>query len=95
MDQEMLEMFNLLIEKMDGFEKRMDVMEQRLDSKIDSVETRITVHMENNIGKRLDALSDGYKMNYEQHWETETRVDVLDEKVGTLEDRVSILEHVG
>lgn len=100
MDKDILDMFNLLIDKMDGMEKRLEEkldekLEKKLDEKLGQTERRIMIYAENNITKRLDALADGYKQNYEQNDITDTRVDMLNDKVGTLEDRVTLLEHAG
>lgn len=104
MDKDILDMFNLLIDKMDGMEKRLEEkldeklekkLDEKLDEKLGQTERRIMIYAENNITKRLDALADGYKQNYEQNDITDTRVDMLDDKVGTLEDRVTLLEHAG
>lgn len=69
-DAEMLEQFQMLTETV----SRM----------IDASEHRMKVYMENQIGKRIDSLFDGYKLTHEKQWELERETEKLKEQVSDL-----------
>ncbi|MBC8537271.1 hypothetical protein [Feifania hominis] len=64
-----------------------NLFERQMQATIDS-ETRINIKIENEIGKKIDALFDGYKLNFERHEELKDRVDSLEERVDRLETAV-------
>lgn len=77
-DAEMLEQFQMLTETV----SRM----------IDASEHRMKVYMENQIGKRIDSLFDGYKLTHEKQWELERETEKLKEQVSDLQNRLALLE---
>ena len=71
-DKELMEQFQTIIEMMGTLATKQDVRE---------AETRINIKIENELTRRLDALTDGYKLNHEKQYELERRVEAL-ENVG-------------
>lgn len=87
---------------MEGLEKRFDtkmeqqknefleVMQQQTDTMVGMIkdaETRINIKIENNIGKRIDSLFDGYKLAHEKQWELEHKMEELERRLERLENR--------
>lgn len=77
-DAETLEQFQMLTETV----SRM----------IDASEHRMKVYMENQIGKRIDSLFDGYKLTHEKQWELERETEKPKEQVSDLQNRLALLE---
>jgi hypothetical protein len=69
----------------------MDNMTTKDD--LNAVETRINIKIENEVTKRLDALTDGYKSVHEKQWELERQNEKLLALVDDLQVRVSALEN--
>ncbi len=59
---------------------------------IDDSERRMKVYMENQVGKRIDSLFDGYKLAHEKQWELERETEKLKEQVNDLQNRLALLE---
>jgi hypothetical protein len=87
---------------MDGLGKRIDVkleqqkndllevMQQQMDTMtgmIKDAETRINIKIENDVGKRIDSLFDGYKLAHEKQWELEHKMEELERRLERLENR--------
>lgn len=65
----------------------MQDLKRRMTTFEDSLEVQtvsINLNIENNIGKRLDALFDGYMLGSEKHELLERRVDIVEERVDRL-----------
>lgn len=77
-DPEMLEQFQILTDT--------------VAKMIDDSERRMKVYMENQVGKRIDGLFDGYKLAHEKQWELERETEKLKEVVENLQARLSLLE---
>lgn len=76
-----------LMEKMySDINKRFDILESKLDKKADKTDI---VRMENDHGKKLDALFDGYKQTHEKLQEHDKRFDNIESKLDNLSLRVS------
>lgn len=43
------------------------------------------VYVENQVGKRIDSLFDGYKLAHEKQWELERKVEQLEKRLEALE----------
>ena len=52
---------------------------------ISESEQRMKVYMENQVGKRIDSLFDGYKLAHEKQWELERKVEQLEKRLEALE----------
>lgn len=78
MDKEIMEMFQTIL-------TGMEQMERRLTDKIEDSEMRVSTKIENEITQRLNALTDGYKLNHEKQWELEHRVEDLESRIMRLE----------
>ena len=59
--------------------------ETRMMNEIQAAETRINIKIENEVGKRLDALTDGYKLTHEKQWELEKKLEALERRIERLE----------
>lgn len=92
MDQELKDVLNLMIKKIDKLDSKIDSVESnlnnkidqvenKLDKKIDQVETKIMFYVENNVTKKIESLFDGYKLTHEKQWELERRVDKLEQLI--------------
>ena len=77
-DPEMLEQFQILTDT--------------VAKMIDDSERRMKVYMENQVGKRIDSLFDGYKLAHEKQWELERETEKLKEQVNDLQTRLTMLE---
>ena len=96
MDNEMREMFQLLLEKIDSQDKRFDAQDKRFDAqdkrfealllKIDNYTRQVNLKIENDVSKRIDALFDGYKLTHEKQWELERKVNDLERRLEKLEN---------
>lgn len=62
-------------------------------SKIQDLETRISLKIENDITRRLDSLVDGYKLTHEKQWELEKRTQDLQDQISDLQTRLAALEN--
>lgn len=86
MDKDMLEQFQILIQGMAD-------MEQRLTTKMQEVETKINLKIENEVTKRIDSLFDGYKLVHEKQWELEHEHESMKAQMKELALRLSALEN--
>ena len=85
MDKEILDQLQMIIQGMDG-------MEQRLSKKIEDSETRTKVLIENEVGRKIEALFDGYKLTHEKQWELERETQRLKEQISDLQSRIAAIE---
>ena len=51
------------------------------------------IMIENDVTRRLDALTDGYKLNHEKQWELERQTKQLQVQMADLQDRIAALEN--
>lgn len=75
-------------------EDLMEVMQQQADtlvgmmeSKIEASQRETMVFIENNVGKRMDSLFDGYKLTHEKQWELEHRMEQAEKRLSKLENK--------
>ena len=94
MDVETKEMLQAIIAGMDGLEKRLnenikeEIIQQQSETTqamISESEQRMKVYVENQVGKRIDSLFDGYKLAHEKQWELERKVEQLEKRLEALE----------
>ena len=52
---------------------------------ISQTEQLMKVYVENQVGKRIDSLFDGYKLAHEKQWELERKVEQLEKRLEALE----------
>ena len=50
---------------------------------------KIEILIENNVTKRIDSLFDGYKLTHEKQYELERRIDMLEQIVADLQNRIA------
>ncbi|WP_368234433.1 hypothetical protein [Anaerotruncus rubiinfantis] len=79
MGKELLEQFQTIIDMMGKMATKEDIHD---------AEIRINTKIESEVTQRLDALTDGYKLNHEKQWE-------LERELADLKRRVERLENVG
>ncbi|RGX57041.1 hypothetical protein DWV16_01615 [Anaerotruncus sp. AF02-27] len=77
MDKELLEQFQTIIDMMGKMATKEDIHD---------AETRINTKIESEVTQRLDALTDGYKLNHEKQWELERELEALKRRVERLEN---------
>lgn len=94
MDQKLDALEKRMDQKMDQkIDALRDEMETMMDRKIEGLrrdtETMmedkirgVKILIENDVSKRIDALFDGYKLVYEKQHELETRLSIVEAKVG-------------
>ena len=102
MDAETREMFQAILAGMESMEKRLnqnledrtdnllEVIQQQADTlqgMIGDSEQRMKIYIENDVGKRIDSLFDGYKLAHEKQWELDRKVDQLEKRLEALESR--------
>lgn len=78
MDAETREMLQAIISGMEG-------LENRLNSKVEDEIRGVKVLIENDVGKRIEALFDGYKLSHEKQWELERKIEELEKRLERLE----------
>lgn len=78
MDAETKEMLQAILAGMDG-------LEEKINQKIETEIRGVKVLVENDVGKRIDSLFDGYKLAHEKQWELERRIEELEKRLARLE----------
>lgn len=78
--------FKMLESMYSEINKRFDSIESKLDQKADKADI---VWIENEHGKKLDALFDGYKQAFEKLQEHDNRFDHIENKLDNLFFKVS------
>ena len=63
----------------------MQEQTETLTRMVKESESRINVKIENEITRRLDALTDGYKLNHEKQYELERRLEAVERRLERLE----------
>jgi len=64
-----------------------------IDSRIDGLETRTQVFIENNVSKKIESLFDCYKLNHEKQWELERKTEHLEAQIADLKTRLAAVEN--
>ena len=78
MDAETKEMLQAILTGMDG-------LEEKINQKIETEIRGVKVLVENDVGKRIDSLFDGYKLAHEKQWELERKFEELEKRLARLE----------
>ena len=93
--EDLQQIAELLQQQDEKQERRIQQLEQRIQQQIqgvrDEMEDKIRgvkVLIENDIGKRIDALFDGYKLTHEKQWELEHKMELLEERLERVEQKV-------
>ena len=79
---------DLLNQVIAAMNDQTETLVKMVKEEIHNAETRINTKIESEVTQRLDALTDGYKLNHEKQWELER--ELID-----LKRRVERLENVG
>lgn len=64
----------------------MQEQTQTITRMMQDTETRINTKIESEVTRRLDALTDGYKLNHEKQYELERKLEALERRVERLEN---------
>lgn len=67
--------------------------ELRTAKRIEEFETRLSIKIENELTKRIDALFDGYKLTHEKQWELERQNEQMQRQIAELQARMTALEN--
>ena len=78
MDAETKEMLQAILAGMDG-------LEEKINQKIETEIRGVKVLIENDVGKRIDSLFDGYKLAHEKQWELERKIEEQEKRLARLE----------
>lgn len=89
-DKEFLEQFQMMIKGMGDMEARLN---QKIEHAVSESEARTRVYIENEVGRRIDSLFDGYKLAYKKQWELEHRADAMQKQIDELQVRLAALEN--
>lgn len=79
----------MMDEKIQGVQDEMSNMRDEMETMMEDKIRGVKVLIENDIGKRIDALFDGYKLTHEKQWELEHKMELLEERLERVEQKVS------
>lgn len=89
----------LFVQVLAAMQEQTEILTKMVDSKfagvqeeIQSAEARISLKVENEVSRKIEALFDGYKLTHEKQWELERETERLKEQLGDLETRLAVLE---
>ncbi len=79
----------MMDEKIQGVRDEMSNMRDEMENMMEDKIRGVKVLIENDIGKRIDALFDGYKLTHEKQWELEHKIELLEKRLERVEQKVS------
>lgn len=91
MDKEILEQFQMLAGMMEKMQAVM-LTKDDIEPLTDRSASKAAALVEEKLGKRIDALTDGYKLTHEKQWELERKMEQLTDTVENLQTRLQVLE---
>ncbi|MDO5112252.1 MAG: hypothetical protein Q4E65_08105 [Clostridia bacterium] len=74
-EEKILDILALMQSEMQGMETRL---ENKMTEEIHDAEARISMKIENEVSRKIEALFDGYKLTHEKQWELERRMNDLE-----------------
>lgn len=74
MDNELKEMFQIIIDRIGEQDNKFKLIENQI--------TDVKLTIENEVTQRINALFDGYKLTHEKQWELEHRLEKIERKLG-------------
>ena len=77
---------DLLNQVLAAMNDQTETLVKMMKEEIHDAETRINTKIESEVTQRLDALTDGYKLNHEKQWELERELADLKRRVERLEN---------
>lgn len=109
MDKELKEMFSLILQKLDGVDRRFDAVEARLDgmdrrfeaveARLDALDTglrNVRLKLENEIAENIKRVAEGHmdlSRNLHEAMKPQTEIEMLVIRVNSLETKVRDLQH--
>ena len=94
MDKELKEMFNLILQKLDGVDRRFESMEARLDA-LDTGLRNVRLKLENEIAENIKRVAEGHmdlSRNLHEAMKPQTEIEMLVIRVNSLETKVRDLQ---
>lgn len=76
-------------QQIQGVRNEMSNMKGEMETMMEDKIRGVKVLIENDIGKRIDALFDGYKLTHEKQWELEHKIELLEKRLERVEQKVS------
>lgn len=64
----------------------------RIQKMLDAQTAQLNLKIENDVSRKLQALTDGYKLTHEKQWELERRTEQLQQQIEEMQTRLAILE---
>ena len=108
MDKELKEMFSLILQKLDGVDRRFDAVEARLDgmdrrfeaveARLDALDTglrNVRLKLENEIAENIKRVDEGHmdlSRNLHEAMKPQTEIEMLVIRVNSLETKVRDLQ---
>ena len=108
MDKELKEMFSLILQKLDGVDRRFDAVEARLDgmdrrfeaveARLDALDTglrNVRLKLENEIAENIKRVAEGHmdlSRNLHEAMKSQTEIEMLVIRVNSLETKVRDLQ---
>ena len=108
MDKELKEMFSLILQKLDGVDRRFESMEARLDgmdrrfeaveARLDALDTglrNVRLKLENEIAENIKRVAEGHmdlSRNLHEAMKPQTEIEMLVIRVNSLETKVRDLQ---
>lgn len=108
MDKELKEMFSLILQKLDGVDRRFDAVEARLDgmdrrfeaveARLDALDTglrNVRLKLENEIAENIKRVAEGHmdlSRNLHEAMKPQTEIEMLVIRVNSLETKVRDLQ---
>ena len=108
MDKELKEMFSLILQKLDGVDRRFDAVEARLDgmdrrfeaveARLDALDTglrNVRLKLENEIAENIKRVAEGHmdlSRNLHEAMKPQTEIEMLVIRVNSLEAKVRDLQ---
>lgn len=96
-DKALMEQFQMLagmMEKM-ATKEELKSLESRMLTKddieplTDRAASKAAALVEERLGKRIDVLTDGYKLTHEKQWELEKRMETLERELAEIKSKIA------
>lgn len=94
MDKEMLNAIAEMMEQqaqgiLKAVDEKIERQSKHLMDYVDQRITKVEIKIENEVTKKIEALTDGYKLTHEKQWELERRVEKLERVIEELQGRIA------
>lgn len=86
MEQQTQALDKKLEQQTQAFDRKMQQLHFDVAQMMEQQTLEMKVMIENDVTRRLDALTDGYKLNHEKQYELEREIELLKRRVERLEN---------